>query len=400
MKMEYNSKSSIIVTCIMVLIPIYLGRIQELIPGLSGLYIGKIAMIISLLLLFASIKSKKDDFKIWQVDQVKYVLIIFVLMLVSIPFSMWPGGSFDALIVHFKLLLFILLVVLGINNSTDIKKMTWSYTITLFCLCAFSLVAPRVTEGRIFVSGTYDSNDLALLMAMSIPLLFYWFESQIGIKKIFIISTLILMTIVVLKTGSRGGILTLLAVIGIILYRKGFSYTAKKIPLLIIILLIAFSYTPMDLRERYSDFFAMKQDYNSTAQGGRLEIWKRGLLLMVKHPVIGTGVGTYTIADGSTHEGGKWSTAHNSFLQIGVELGIFALIAQIKLIRRALQSVRRDVDSSQTPWFARGVEVGLYGYCVGGFFLSWAYSSLFYFFIALSILHLKTTNHSSKGLPL
>lgn len=138
----------------------------------------------------------------------------------------------------------------------------------------------------------------------------------------------------------------------------------------------------------------MKQDYNTSAQGGRLEIWKRGLSLMVTHPLLGTGAGTYTIADGTTHEGGKWSTAHNSFVLIGVELGIIALIIQIKLIQRAIQAVRRDVDTSPLPWFSKGVEIGLYGYCVGGFFLSWAYSSLFYFFIALSILHLKIT-----GLP-
>jgi hypothetical protein len=47
------------------------------------------------------------------------------------------------------------------------------------------------------------------------------------------------------------------------------------------------------------------------------------------------------------------------------------------------------VETSPLPWFPKGVEIALYGYCVGGFFLSWSYASLFYFFIALSILHMK-----------
>lgn len=389
--MENNSKSSVIVTCIMVLIPIYLGRIQELVPALSPLHIGKIAMAVSLILLFLTWKNDAaDGFNLWQVSQVKYILVILGIMVLSIPFSIWRGGSLGFLTNHLKLLLFILLIVKGVKSPADIRKISWSYAITIMALALFSLLDPRVVEGRVFASSTYDPNDMALVMAMSVPLLFYMMEAESGLKKLVLLATLLLMMTLVLKTGSRGGVLALITVAGIILYRKGSSYTLKRVPLFVVVLLLGISFTSVDLRERYADFFAMKQDYNTSAQGGRLEIWKRGLILMVKHPLLGTGAGTYTIADGSTHEGGKWSTAHNSFVLIGVELGIIALIIQLKLIRRAVQAVRRGVETSPLPWFPAGVEIGLYGYCVGGFFLSWAYASLFYFFIALSILHLKT----------
>jgi O-antigen ligase len=390
--MENNSKSSIVVTCIMVLIPIYLGRIQELIPALSALHIGKVAMVVSLILLCLTWKNdSSNEFNLWQVSQVKYIVIILGIMLLSIPFSLWRGGSVDFLNNHVKLLLFVLLIVKGVKSPADIRKISWSYAITIMALALFSLLAPKMVQGRIFASSTYDPNDMALVMAMSVPLLFYMMEAEIGLKKLVLLATLALMMTLVLKTGSRGGVLALLTVAGIILYRKGCAYTLKRVPLLLVVLLLGISFTSGDLRERYADFFAMKQDYNTSAQGGRLEIWKRGLSLMVTHPLLGTGAGTYTIADGSTHEGGKWSTAHNSFVLIGVELGIIALIIQIKLIQRAIQAVRREVETSPLPWFPKGVEIGLYGYCVGGFFLSWAYASLFYFFIALSILHLKIT---------
>lgn len=390
--MENNSKSSVVVTCIMVLIPIYLGRIQELIPALSPLHIGKVAMAVSLILLGLTWKNDAaDGFSLWQVSQVKYIVIIFGIMLLSIPFSLWRGGSVDFLGNHLKLLLFVLLIVKGVKSHADIRKISWSYAITIMALALFSLFAPREVQGRIFASSTYDPNDMALVMAMSVPLLFYMMEAESGLKKLLLLATLALMMTIVLKTGSRGGVLALLTVAGIILYRKGSSYTLKRVPLLLAALLLGISFTSVDLQERYADFFAMKQDYNTSAQGGRLEIWKRGVSLMLTHPLLGTGAGTYTVADGSTHEGGKWSTAHNSFVLIGVELGIFALILQIRLILRAIQAVRRQVDASPLPWFPRGVEIGLYGYCVGGFFLSWSYASLFYFFIALSILHVKVS---------
>jgi O-antigen ligase len=396
--MENNSKSSIVVTCIMVLIPIYLGRIQELIPALSALHIGKVAMAVSLILLCLTWKNDaSNDFNLWQVSQVKCIVIILVIMVLSIPFSLWRGGSVDFLNNHVKLLLFVMLIVKGVKSPADIRKISWSYAITIMALALFSLLAPKVVEGRIFASSTYDPNDMALVMAMSVPLLFYMMEAESGLKKLVLLATLLLMMTLVLKTGSRGGVLALLTVAGIILYRKGCAFTLKRLPLFVVVLLLGISFTSVDLRERYADFFAMKQDYNTSAQGGRLEIWKRGLILMATHPLLGTGAGTYTIADGSTHEGGKWSTAHNSFVLIGVELGIIALIIQIKLIQRAIQAVRREVETSPLPWFPKGVEIGLYGYCVGGFFLSWAYASLFYFFIALSILHLKITGPLAAG---
>lgn len=109
---------------------------------------------------------------------------------------------------------------------------------------------------------------------------------------------------------------------------------------------------------------------------------------MCENPVLGSGPGTFTVAEGLAHEGGKWSAAHNSFVQIGAELGVSGLALFILILYSSLASVRQRDGTSR--WFEQGVEVGLYAFCVGGFFLSWAYSYAFYFFIALSIVSVKT----------
>src|SRR5439155_15598037 len=110
----------------------------------------------------------------------------------------------------------------------------------------------------------------------------------------------------------------------------------------------------------------------------RWDVWKTGLLLFLNNPLIGVGAGAFSVAEGYSHGGaGKWSTAHNSFLQIGVELGIGGLILFVFVLYQAVVScqelARRGSDGPGRPALrplARGLEIGLYGYLVTGFGLS------------------------------
>ena len=112
---------------------------------------------------------------------------------------------------------------------------------------------------------------------------------------------------------------------------------------------------------------------------------------MVDNPILGSGAGTYQVAEGAVNQGGKWLTAHNSFIQIGVELGVGGFILLIALLRSSISRVRRfriehfqqKSQAGKHVWLATALEISLWGYCVVGFFLSWAYSSVFLFLIAL-----------------
>jgi len=141
------------------------------------------------------------------------------------------------------------------------------------------------------------------------------------------------------------------------------------------------------------------QDYNwvGASRAGRAEVWRRGIGYMVSHPVFGTGLNTFWVAEGTLSDapslleqgiGSKWSTAHNSFVLIGAELGVPGLLTFLLLLGYMMRRMWRLSKPSRGPPVIDGTLLGgdiaealvgsLCAYCVGGFFLSQAYSKVLY----------------------
>jgi O-antigen ligase len=114
---------------------------------------------------------------------------------------------------------------------------------------------------------------------------------------------------------------------------------------------------------------------------------------MSENPIFGVGIDGFTTAEGYSHKdiGGKWSTAHNSFIQIGAELGVVGLIlfcyiiwASLKGMKKVLKRVGQEerAYSGLTTFYA--IQCSWVGYAIGGFFLSAAHSPLFFLLAGLS----------------
>src|SRR5262249_2759067 len=109
--------------------------------------------------------------------------------------------------------------------------------------------------------------------------------------------------------------------------------------------------------------------------GARWGVWQTALRLMLENAVIGVGAGGYETAEGLSHGGaGRWSAAHNAFLQIGAELGLVGLSLFIFLIYRVLNNCRHvirlaqhEAPTADVVWLAKSVELSVYGYIVAGF---------------------------------
>src|SRR5207245_416927 len=140
---------------------------------------------------------------------------------------------------------------------------------------------------------------------------------------------------------------------------------------------------------------------NRTGETGRLQIWQRGIGYMFTHPVLGVGAYNFGVAEGTISPlarlqeyniGVPWSAAHNSFVQVGAELGIPGLLLLLTAIASALATLRRAARAKPRgpagprppPPLAQALMGSFIGFVVGGFFLSLAYSDMFYTLLGLA----------------
>ncbi len=68
-------------------------------------------------------------------------------------------------------------------------------------------------------------------------------------------------------------------------------------------------------------------DISETSNARRIEIWKASLQSIIKHPLLGVGIGNFPVVVGEDLARAKaGSSAHNLYLNIAAEMGILALV--------------------------------------------------------------------------
>lgn len=374
---------SLSLKCLVLVIFVYVGRIHEAVPFLAELPVAKIAFGASLFFAFTGTRDGVTIQAFWSSPITKKVLLLFLIAVLSIPGSIWVGASASFAFSHMvKLLIFLFLVATTVKTDHDARFLGWWFSIAIFLVALFGAAGNKMVAGRIAVGGTYDPNDLALILVMSLPLMYYLLEAEAGWRRKALMGMMVVILFIIPLTGSRGGILALGAVLAAIILKRGLTKSIRLFFAIILMAAIVVSVTPAEHLERFKTIVSIEEDYNMDAQGGRIAIWKRSMKLIAANPLLGSGGGTFMVAEGTTHEYGKWSAAHNSFIQIAVELGIIALVIQLLMIRQIIIMAR----NASSSWLGKGVEVAMYAYCVGGFFLSWAYTYLLYFVIGLGIV--------------
>ena len=387
------------IACVYILFDV--GRLQELFPILGQVYIMKIIGGLSVIALFLSGNSLKNMGKRIKASQVKSILGILALAILSIPFAVWPGGSFDFLITTYWKTILVFVLILGLVTSMkDIDRFIWAFLIAVGFLGVFSVVSDiqgiPFVKGRVFVTETYDANDLAMVMIVAFPFAVFWFLGRKGLRRLIFggLTALIVMTIIL--TASRGGFLGFLGVsLGILLKARRILKKAF-VPLIIIAILgsgIFLFYAKSAFLEQMSTLLTVEQDYNVTDYSGRIAIWKRGLKMMAENPILGVGISGFITAEGLSHKdiGGRWANAHNSFIQMGAELGVVGLILFCYIIWTSLRGMKKVLNSVSQEKKAYLILTTLYaiqcswiGYAIGGFFLSAAHSPLFFLLAGLS----------------
>jgi O-antigen ligase len=346
--------------------------------------------------------NSSRSIKITDYSQFRLFTYLIIVMIFGVPFSYYRSASLKAVFDYASIaLIFFFLFFQLVNSSKKLISILFMNCLGVAIYGIFILKSGKISiEGRIAFGNMFDPNDIAyfLINFISFNLLFIP-KYNGGVKRLIAVFNIVISLIVILKTGSRGGVIALLSVIIFSLFSKSITIQLSIIKKVIIILIAISSLQFVTMSsDRYKTLLDMKDDYNVTDQEGRIALWETGLRIIQTHPL--TGVGMNRINEGigrDYYERGlptaKWMTIHNSLLQIGAETGVFGLFLFCFMsfnVFRITSHIIVKSCSEELIKIAEMTRVGFLGHFVSSMFLSQAYSFYWIFYISLStvLIHL------------
>ena len=325
--------------------------------------------------------------------------------IVTVPFSLWPGGSVNEITNMFlKSLIIFWLLAHVIDTTARLKVIAWTLSL---CSIFLSLSAVKsflsggfrneeLSHGLDRITGyqgalTSNPNDLAmilcLILALTIGLVFC---TRRPILRIALSVMSLLSVIAVIATYSRGGFLmlaTILLAYAVVLWRRGRRGVVMACLALVIVVI---PMLPGGYANRLSTITSIHEDKTHSAQD-RWRDMKDAAAYSLHHPIIGVGIGMSQL-ELNKIRGPTWRKVHNVYLQYSMDLGwpglilfLLLLYGSLKACRQACLIAAREAGQGDLYFLAEAIGISLVGFAVAAMFYPNAYGFDFFYFAGLAV---------------
>ncbi len=182
---------------------------------------------------------------------------------------------------------------------------------------------------RRFAAGGIDANDLAMMLALALPMAWYLGMSHRSSLLRWVCRAYLAIGLFAIGlTGSRGGMLATVVALTIVPFTMLRLSPGKRnaaIAMLVLAGVLGVAFVPQRIFERLA---TTTTEVEQGRISGRGRIWKAGLVAFAEHPVVGYGPGGFRTAV-RPYLGSGTQVAHNSYLSVLVEEGLigFAIYA-------------------------------------------------------------------------
>jgi O-antigen ligase len=371
-------------------------RPYELFPALSSLRTLAFWIAVSTLLIFLPSQLAMEGNLTARPREVNLILLLTLAAFLSIPLAIDPGEAWGGFVEFAKV---VVMFIVMVNVMRTERRLRILLFLALAVGCVVSLGAindyqlGNFTVGGERIAGIIggmfaNSNDLALHLVMMTPIaVALFFSTRNVIKKAFFGACAGLMVAGNLVTFSRGGLLGLLGALVVLLWKLGRRH---RVLVFVVALSLGFSliiFMPGMMMERIASIFDPTSEMSGAGSAvSRRALLMRSLLVMARHPVLGVGLGNFHYV--SIRE----QVSHNSYTQIGAELGVAAMLIYMMFMWTAFKRVRgieRETLADKHPtrfyYLAVGLEASIVGYMISSFFGSVAFQHYLYYLIGYSI---------------
>ncbi len=341
----------------------------------------------------------------------KIVAAIGAMALASAPLGISLGASATFILSDFsKTLLLFFLLVAATRHARDLIAFSWAFALGCAFLVYLSLFFFQVSSfggvgpARLWKMYMYDANDINSILVIGFGLVALLVQTCTGASRYAAIILMLGIGAATARSGSRGGFLGFVVVGAALLVTLNRVSLAKRVGFVGMIGLGLGLFAPSGYWDQMKTILTPKEDYNWSAEDGRRQIFNRGVGYMMEYPIGGLGIGNFPRAEctisskaenHAINTGLTCTAPHNTYLQIGAELGIPGLILWLVMIFGGIVKLRTLAKRLPRNWESgdsearflfhapRYLTVCLTGFAVTSFFVSHAYLDPVYLLMAL-----------------
>jgi O-antigen ligase len=237
--------------------------------------------------------------------------------------------------------------------------------------------ARELTEYGRYAPKGFDQNELALVLALSIPMAFYLLTRRQSFPgAILCWAQLPLGIVAILLTGSRAGLISLSVALTIVVFALPLLRGWKRLICWVAFPCIVASAVFCVPANTWKRLLTTGSEITGGTLDHRTVIWAAGLNVFRQHPFIGVGAGAFGPSVVAAID--KNYVAHNSFLSILVELGVVGALILLALLTSMLYVAVRMGGLDRWLWI-----VLLMTWTVGLLSLTWEYRKVTWFLFGM-----------------
>jgi putative inorganic carbon (HCO3(-)) transporter len=290
--------------------------------------------------------------------------------------ALWPRYAVDWVSDLVKMTLVYFFLVNCANTERRLRGVMWVMVIGGLFPALGTLknyYQGNLQEGRAAWLGIFGNpNEVAYSLVILFPLAAYLAAPRGWVARLVLLGLSIVYLPAIFVTFSRGGVVGLVAVIGLYAWRQRTLWLQA-----VLVLMVAGG---LALAGRYwsrgEDFSQLGEDVSFRQ---RIATSQAGLNMFVDHPWLGVGPGCSVIAWPLYAPQGLYTrgalVTHNTIVQVFSETGILGAIPFLLLIGFGLYHTRRLALNSSTANLGIAIEVAIWGLVIcgmsGGYALTW-----------------------------
>ena len=387
-------------------------RPQDSLPILDVLHLGDLTALFALIALVGA-RIRRGLPPLALTRELGWVAGFGAVMILTAPFSIWPGGAVGVFIdLYSKVILIFALLVHTITTRARFDRLlavvvAGTGYIAVRAVIDYARGVNLVEDGRVSgaVGGLFGNpNDLALNMVAFLPLAFALMQDR-GARPALRLVALIgapAMAMAIIFSKSRGGTMGLIGMLLVLLYQMRRIRPGVTIAV-IVACLATIPLLPSSFTGRMSSVFNSEQDPTGSREA-RKQLLREAAAAFQNNPLFGLGAGQFVNYNPDGRQE-AWRETHNSFLQVAAELGLIGLLVFLMILSSGFAAMRQTrvilhASSSgsraraPTPWngtapqlYSAALLASFSGWLLAAVFGSVAYYWTLYIVLALAVSH-------------